>query len=355
MLRHSLLLVPALLAFSCGGPDAAAPDAHTVQRGTVTQDALAVGRIMPRVQVPVHSPWGGVVTNRPVKVGDRVTAGAKLLEVRPQLTDRDRLDARRQLQGAQEGLEEAVEISDGKNLLGQAMRLVQGRGSLDRMRAGAERSRRATETQLSLLLEGEAQEEGLVLDWFLRAPIAGTVVELPVELGQPITPGSTFGSGTLLMTIADLDRPVFRGTVDELDAGRLSAGMKASVDLGALPSVPVKGTLREISLIAGTKNDAAVFDVTLDVTPPLGATLRAGYSAVARIAVARAVDVLVLPERFVDYRTERGVLTAFVCTGSDPDSGELTWQQIEAGVSDGLIVEVVAGLNEGDTILELPR
>ncbi|MGK0482229.1 MAG: putative ABC-type transport system involved in lysophospholipase L1 biosynthesis ATPase subunit [Planctomycetota bacterium] len=143
MLRHCLLLVPALLAFSCGRPDAAAPDAHSVQGGTVTQDAPAVGRIMPRVQVPVHSSWGGVVTNRPVKVGDRVTAGAKLLEVRPQLTDRDRVDARRQLQGAQVGLEEAVEISDGKNLLGQAMRLVQGRGSLERMRAGAERSRRA--------------------------------------------------------------------------------------------------------------------------------------------------------------------------------------------------------------------
>ncbi len=63
--------------------------------------------------------------------------------MRPQLTDRDRVDARRQLQGAQVGLEEAVEISDGKNLLGQAMRLVQGRGSLERMRAGAERSRRA--------------------------------------------------------------------------------------------------------------------------------------------------------------------------------------------------------------------
>lgn len=355
MPRTLLPFVPVLLAFACSGPEASGPESHTVSRGTVTQDALAVGRIMPRVQVPVHSSWGGVVTNRPVKVGDTVAVGAKLLEVRPQLTDRDRLDAKRQLAGAQEGLADAVEISDGKNLLGQAMRFVQGGNSLDRMRAGAERSRRATETQLQLLLEGQAEEDGLVLDWFLRAPIEGTVVELPVELGQPITPGSTFGAGTLLMTIADLERPVFRGTVDELDAGRLAAGMKAQVDLGALPGVEVRGTLREISLIAGTKNDAAVFDVTLDVTPPENVVLRAGYSAVARITVASAVDVVVLPERFVDYRTEGGVLTAFVCTGREAGSESLTWQSINTGVSDGLNVEIVSGLAAGDTVLELPR
>lgn len=344
-----LLTVCPWMLLACAAEDSSAPAFHTIERGSVTQDAVAIGKIMPRVQVPIHSPWSGVVTERAVRLGSRVTAQDPLVEVRPQLTDRDRLLARRSLRGAEEGLEAATELSQGQNLLGQAMRIVQGKPELTRLQAQAERSRRATQVELELLLNGEAEDEGLTLDWFVRAPIAGTVVELPVELGQPITPASNFGPGSLLMTIADLDHLVLRATVDELDAGRLAPGMLARIELGALPGVPLKGTLREISLIAGEENGASVFDVTIDVAPTKEATLRAGYSAVARIVVAEAIDVPVVPERYVEYRSGREGLTASVQVASDDGTPKV--QPIRTGVSDGLSVEIVSGLGVGDRIL----
>ncbi|QDV04661.1 macrolide transporter subunit MacA [Planctomycetes bacterium Poly30] len=344
-----LLAVCPWMLLACSAEESSGPTLHTIERGSVTQEAVAIGKIMPRVRVPIHSPWSGVVTERPVQLGSRVAAKDPLIEVRPQLTDRDRLMARRSLAGAEEGLEAAVELSEGQNLLGQAMRIVQGKPQLTRLQAQAERSRRATQVELELLLNGEAEDEGLTLDWFVRAPISGTVVELPVELGEPITPASNFGPGSLLMTIADLDHLVMRATVDELDAGRLVPEMQARIELGALPGVLLKGSLREISLIAGEKNGASVFDVTLDVTPTEEATLRAGYSAVARITVAQALDVPVVPERYVEYSSGPEGLTASVQVTSE--DGTPRSQIIRTGVSDGLVVEIVSGLAVGDRIL----
>lgn len=338
-----------LILFACAAEEDPGREFHSVESGSVVQEALAIGRVMPRVQVPIHSSWGGVVVSRSVKLGDRVEAEDRLVEVRPQLTDRDRLEVKRQLAGAQDGLRSAQEIAAGKNILGQAMRLFQGGAEVDRLRDRAERSQRASQTQLQLLENGQATDEGLTLDWFVRAPISGTVVELPVELGQPITPASNFGPGSLLMTIADLDRPVLRGTVDELDAGRLKAGMEARIELGALPGVLLKGSLREISLIAGEKNGASVFDVVIDITPEEGVTLRAGYSAVARIVVAEAEGGPVIPERLVTYRSSPDGLEAIVLVAG-PD-GSPTELSISTGVSDGLVVEVTAGLAVGDKIL----
>ena len=346
MLRPLLAICLCAASAGCGASDEPSFRRYQVKRGSVRQEAVAVGRIEPRVEVPVSSSWGGVVTQRFVALGDRVKAGAPLLEIRPQLTDQQRLRSGRSLEAALEGLEGAKEIYEGQNLMGKAMRFVQGNSSLERIQAGAERARTDAQLQQRLLLEGRAEHDGLVLDWIIRAPIDGTIIELPVETGQPVVPASTFGAGTPLLILADIDHPVLRATVDELDAGRLAAGMSAHIELGALPAVEVSGSLREISLRASDRDGATVFGVVLDIAPPTGVILRAGYSAVARIVVGSVEDVAVLPERLIDYRGDG----AFVQVWGDAE--ETSWVKIEVGASDGMTAVVLSGLDLGDEVLE---
>ncbi|MEM8712057.1 MAG: hypothetical protein AAGG01_13995, partial [Planctomycetota bacterium] len=135
-----------------------------------------------------------------------------------------------------------------------------------------------------------------------------------------------------------------------LEVGKLRPGAEAELDLGALPGVRVAGTLREISLIARSRNDASVFDVTIDVADQEGLTLRAGYSAVARIQLARAEDAIVIPERLVSYANDGGALSATV-TVQGP-YGEPVVQPVETGVSDGLRVEITSGLTEGAVLIQ---
>ncbi len=317
-----------------------------VARGSVVREALAAGRIEPRFEVPVKSRIGGVVTAKFVQLGQRVSKDQPLVEVRPVLTDLDLLQAERALQSALEARDNASEIRAGENLMGRTMLWFQGRDNVERMERGVERAVADAEEWLELLRQGTVEIEGKRIDYVVRAPIDGQVIDLDLELGEPVVPASSYGSGTELLILADMDQPVFRGTVGEIDVGRLRAGMRAELDIGALPAVVVAGELIEVSLRSRSVNNATVFDVKLSVTPPEGLVLRSGYSAVARIELARVEQVPVLPERLVEYRGEQ----AFVLVADE--EGGATEREIVAGLSDGLTVEIVEGLGEGDAALE---
>jgi len=346
-----LVLLPAALLFVVvalfvtGGEARSAPTVR-VTRGDVVRHAVASGRVQPAFEVPVKSRNGGVLTQRFVRLGERVEVGQPLVEVRPMLTEGDMLAAERSLLAATEAEENVDEFRRGTNLLGRSMLFLQGTKNVERMRLGAARARVDAEEQLQLLQEGRAEIDGKVIDFVIRAPVAGNVIELRGEPGEPVVPSSNFGSGTELLILADLTHPVFRGTIDEIDVGRLRTGMQVALEVGALPGVEVQGELTEIALRSQVVNNATVFGVKIAVTPPAGAVLRSGYSAVARIEIERAADVLVLPERVVDYRAGR----AFVLVPGPDD--EPVEREIECGVSDSLTVEITGGLDEGDLVLE---
>jgi HlyD family secretion protein len=151
------------------------------------------------------------------------------------------------------------------------------------------------------------------------------------------------------MTLADMSRLIFRGTVDEVDVGRLSAGQPVRFTVGAIPEAKVEGSLRRISPQARKQESATLFDIEADIAPHDSTVLRAGYSANARVAIARAESVLVIPERVVKY--EDGKPTVRV-TGAD---GKPETREITTGLSDGLTVEVKSGLESGAQVLEPPR
>ncbi len=317
-----------------------------VERGTVARHAVATGRIEPRFEVPVKSRHGGVLAQRFVALGQKVEKDEALVEVRPVVTDLDMLQAERALLAAREAEENATELRDGENVMGRTMLWYQGKDNVERMTKNVERALSDAEEQLQLLREGHAELDGKTIDFIVRSPIEGNVIDLSAEVGQPVVPASSYGSGTELLILADMDHPIFRGTVNEIDVGRLREGMKATLEVGALPGARVEGELVEISLRSRIVNNATVFDVKLAVTPPPELVLRSGYSAVARIELQRTEDVLVLPERVVDYRGEK----AFVVM-SDGKGGTIE-KEVGAGLSDGLTVEITRGLEAGDEVLE---
>lgn len=346
------IFLPALLIWGAVhflSPDSGGSDAPTevlVQRGSILMDAVAVGSVEAEFEVPVKSSSGGVLTQRFVQLGQKVKKGDPLCEVRPVLTDLQRLRAERSLLGAREAEQGASELSGNETIAGMAMNFFQGGNSVDRLQRGAERARADAEWQLELLLNGSAQVDGKMIDYIIRAPIDGTVIALDLKVGEPVVPSSSYGSGTALAILADLEHPIFRGTVDEIDVGRLREGMTGTLTIGALPSESLFCSLTEISLKAETSNNAVVFDVELEVTVPADFVMRSGYSAVARITIEEAKDVLVLPERLLEFHGGK----TFVL--QNDGQGGTREAEVEIGLSDGMMAEIRSGLEEGSIVLE---
>jgi HlyD family secretion protein len=316
-----------------------------VTRGTVVRKAIAVGRIEVPYEVPVNSPTGGILTRLFVKLGDKVEVGQPLAEVRPILSEQALIQAERGVERASRGEESAREYLQGAHLASLLTRFLLGEKEIERQYRNAEEGRLQAQEHLELLKKGEVDSQGRKVDWIVRAPVSGHVLDIRQREGSPVVPSSTYGTGSMFITLADLHRFLFRGTVDEIDVGRLAEGMAASIKVGALPGTVLDGKLAEIARKAGERNNAVVFEVRIELSAPASAILRSGYSAVADIEVDRRENVLVLPERVVEFRGEK----AFVGVSEGARRAE---KEVRTGLGDGLTVEIIDGLAEGSEVLE---
>ena len=325
-----------------------APRSVAVGRGAVAQEAIALGSIVPQQEISVKSKLPGIVDRVYVEVGDVVQTGDPLLEVRPDPTPLERTEAERALQiarvteeGARRDFERARDLA-AQGLLSER-ELEEARQAHEKARLSAQ----LAAEKLELLKSGRARIEGREVSSRITSPVTGTILTLDAHPGDPVVPLTSYQEGTVLVTMADMRGLVFKGTVDEVDVGKLTPGQPIRFTVGAVPDAKVEGTLRKISPKARKQDTATIFDVEADLVPVDGGmVLRAGYSATARIAIARAESVLVIPERLVKYSGSEAKVRVPRADGKPEE------RPIVTGLSDGMKVEVKQGLAEGEQVLE---
>jgi len=332
-----------------GGGKKDGSKAVAVARGSLVDKALAVGTIEPRVEVSVKSILAGVVRQRFAAVGDFVRRGQPLLEISPNPTPLEMVELRRsvelreiELKNLERDLARQQELRN-RNLISPS--------DIEIAQQHVDESR----SQLSLAQERLAlQEGGKVLtggkqvETVVRAPIDGYILEDSIEIGDPVVPLTPYQAGTVLMRMAAMRDLIFRGTVDEIDVGRLKEGMPVTIKIGALPNASVKGRLEKIWLQAHKQEQATVFPIEIVLTEVEGATLRAGYSANAEVIISRRDSVLYIPERLITHRND----SSFVTVRTGP--GKTVERSIKTGLSDAINIEVLQGLQASDSIVEPP-
>jgi HlyD family secretion protein len=202
--------------------------------------------------------------------------------------------------------------------------------------------------RLQLLERGAVDIGGTKIESIVKAPIDGFVLNKTVEVGDPVTPLTSFQEGTVLMKMANMERLLFKGTVDEIDVGRLREGMEAEIKVGARPTDRVIGKLTKISLKAEKKENATVFPIEISIPKASNTVLRAGYSANANIIIQKKDSVLSIPERVVTFRNDSAFVRVSLGPGRDEE------RLVRTGLSDAITIEITGGLKEGEEVVEKP-
>src|SRR5438552_4629260 len=321
-----------------------------VTRGPVVEKALAVGAIRPKREVSVKSNISGIVKRSFREVGDHVTAGDPLFEILPDPTPMELTEARREVEIARNIFDQSKKASDRTAALRkQGIVSNQESDQADKEIQDAQiRLQLATE-KLALVEKGHVKSEHLNVESIIRAPVTGTVLALLVNEGDPVVPLTSYQAGTALTTLADMSQLVFKGTVDEIDVGKLKEGMPARIKIGAMPDAAVEGTVYKIAPKSKTAEGATLFDVEVALRPGSGVTMRAGYSANADIVVTEKPDVLLIPERLVTFGEGKATVEV-----PPPGEGEPVKKEIKVGLSDGMSIEVADGLKLKDQVVERP-
>jgi len=324
-----------------------------VEKGSITEKAVAVGQIQPRQKFQVKSKISGIVKRCLVNVGDKVKPGDPLFEIGPDPTPQELTDVDRSVDSANASFSRAR--ADYERSIELSRSGVLPKSDLDSKREAFELAKIAVaraEQGRDLTRKGRISTEKVTIESIIRAPAAGTILTRVVNPGDPITPLTTYQPGTELATIADMSDLIFKGTVDEIDVGKLRVGLPARIKVGALPTDVVTGRVARIAPQAQQKEGATLFDVEIELDASTKIVLRAGYSANADLIIREKKDVLTIPERLVTF--EDGGKNAFVELPGATEKAEPKKVEVKLGVSDGLNVEVLSGLEKGDKLVQRP-
>jgi HlyD family secretion protein len=320
-----------------------------VTRGTIVDKALAVGTIEPENEISIKSKVSGVVGHIYADVGAYVKIGDPILEVRPDPAPLELANAKRQVQISQVDADNLKKDMVRQESLHQSKMISDKDYENYQMQAqDAELKLKIAVETLALMESGKVKIGDTEIESIVKAPISGSILNRSVEVGDPVTPLTSYQEGTVLMKMANMERLIFKGTVDEIDVGKMKEGMETELKVGALPGDTVRGFLRKIWLKAEKKDNATVFPIEILIPNKKNAVLRAGYSANADIIIQKKVNVLMIPERVVTMRND----SSFVSITLGPNKEEQ--RLIKTGLSDAINIEVVSGLKEGDEVQEKP-
>ncbi|OGB63758.1 MAG: hypothetical protein A2Y94_05630 [Caldithrix sp. RBG_13_44_9] len=343
-----ILILVAVVSLSSNSKDKENQRATVeVKKMNVIDKALAVGSIEPLNEIEVKSKVSGVVGKLFVEVGDFVRAGEPLVEVKPDPTPLELAQTKRELELTTLEMETvSKELDRSKQLKAKGLISDQEYEMLVQQYDQAKLRNQIAQERLDLIEKGWVRIADTNIETVVKSPLTGFILEKNVNLGDPVVPLTSYQPGTALMRMADMKDLIFKGTVDEIDVGKITEGMSCELQIGALPGKNVTGEVTLISLKARKQENTTVFPVEIKINQTDGAVLRAGFSANAHIIIARRDSVLAIPERVVTFRND----SAFV----QIPVGELGSEEryIKTGLSDAIQIEVLEGLKEGEVVLE---
>ena len=318
---------------------------------------MATGRIEPREEIEIKPNISGIIQSISVKEGDKVEAGQLLATIRivPNVTDVN--NATMQINNSQIQLANAkINVDNQQKQFAMQEKLYkqgviskqeyiaaqqQLQTTLQQQKLASQQLNSA-QKQLQIVRTGATPELQSMATTQIRAKAAGTVLEIPVKVGGQVIEANSFNPGTTICSIADLNSLIFKGKIDEAQAGKLKEGMDMNVVIGALQNKSFPG---KVTLIApkGTEESGTIkFNVEGNVTNPKGEYISAGFSANGEVLLSSQKNALLLDESLIQY--DKGNNKSFVEVKQPNGSFKKTY--VKLGASDGINVQILSGIDK---------
>lgn len=285
-----------------------------------------VGSVEPDVKVDVKSVLSGKVVELLVREGDRVKRGQVLARVEPDVNQaRDLVQVKNSVSEAEIALNEAKATHErNKDLLSQGLLSAQaGLESETRWRQ-AKANRDSAMDKYRIVEESgvpiAVASAGTMQRLNVTSPMDGVVIRRPVELGDTVMSGvSSFNSGTVLMTVADVETMIIKAGINEVDIGKVHLEQPVKVTLDAYPKVKFAGKILRIAPAARLEEKVKVFDVEIAIAHQ-GAELRTGMTANIDILGEKREKVLTVPVEAIFKKDETEVV--YVKKPEEPKAAE---------------------------------
>lgn len=320
---------------------------ETPSTQTIVRKTVATGSILPLEEVLIKPNISGVIEEIFVEGGDYVKSGDLICRIKvvPNLNALN--DARNAIDEAKIALDDQLRNLERQNAL--FAKGVISKVDLERAQVAYDQAKQtygAANKRYDIVKTGTAKGYGNAANTQIRATVSGMVLEVPVEVGNQVIESNNFNEGTTIAAIADVEKMIFEGKVDESEVGKITENLPLEITVGAIENAVFDAVLDYIAPKGNAENGSIQFEIKGTLKKQDSVFIRAGLSANASIILGRADSVLALKEALVQFDGKTKKPFVEIETADQ----KFERKDIELGISDGIYVEVKSGITPDDKI-----
>lgn len=343
-------------------------------RSDIMVNITATGRVQPIDQVEIGTEVSGTVSKIYTDFNQNVRQGQVLLEL-------DKKKAASKVDQVYASYTAAQnEEQYQKSVLERTQQLVKNGGATPVELETALYKYNAAVSSLSRVRNELAQARMDLANCTIKSPIDGVVLSRNVEEGQTVA--ASMSTPTLFIIARNLERMEVKADVDEADIGHVKVGQTVSFTVDAHPEDSFQGEVSEVRLSPSITSNVVTYTVVIQAKNESGKLLP-GMTATCDIVVKNANQVIALPLKALQFQPSEntpGYTPPIAPTdhsnaegaptrqsrknqgkGKKPTNASKVWIQelggpikprrVVVGINDGVHVEIVEGLSEGEVIV----
>lgn len=202
----------------------------------------------------------------------------------------------------------------------------------------------------------------------IYSPIDGVILSKAVDEGQTVA--ASYSTPTLFTIAKDLKEMQVEADVDEADIGQVKQGQRVSFTVDAYQGEEFSGTITQVRLNPTTTSNVVTYTVVIKAENP-ELKLKPGLTATISIFTLELKDILTIEAKAVNFQPDLQILNAYqtahnlkTITPAKNDTNSkkaaVVWvlddkgisqKEIKTGTSDGINVQVISGLIEGQELV----
>ena len=329
----------------------------TIHKGEISESVTATGTIEPVTEVEVGTQVSGIIDKIHVDYNSVVTKGQLIAEMDRVTLQSELASQRAAYNGAKAEYEYQKKLYERNKTLNEKQLIAAT--DYEQSVYNYEKAKSNYESSQASLAKAERNLSYAII----TSPIDGIVISRDVEEGQTVASG--FETPTLFNIAADLTQMQVVADVDEADIGGVAEGQRVSFTVDAYPNDVFEGRVTQIRL-GSTNSSASTTDesvITYEVVisaPNPDLKLKPRLTANVTIYILDKQDVLSVPARALRFTPEYPLIekTDIVvdCEGTDKvwtrEGNTFTAHPVQLGISNGIMTEILSGVDEGLVIVE---
>ena len=321
-------------------------DTTTAFTSSIQKTSVVTGTVIPEDEVEIKPQLNGIISEIMVEEGDMVNNGDLIAIIKVVPDERSVYGAQSQVNAAELNVRNAErQMQRAEELFSKQIISQQEFEDAELRFNTAKENLQAAQNDLEIIRKGSVSGSSSA-NTNIRATITGTILEIPIKLGDQVIAANSFNSGSTVAIIADLNKMIFEGQVDEAEVGKLEVGQDLSVSMAAIPDKEFQAKLKFVAPKGTEAGGAVQFKIEADLTLDESSFIRAGYSGNGTLVVDNRQDIMVIAEALLQFDRRTSVPYVEVETSSQ----NFERRDITIGLSDGIKVEILDGLEITDKI-----